>query len=167
MAGAHAVQMVSVAAAPRPGALSRMRDELARWLEEHEYDSLRQMQGSMSSGRGASPAAFERVNTCGSCRAGPRARTPAPEGAIMRTVEVFTALPEGRTIPDEGTIVRCPSCGRDGLLQESPSAAHAVSMPRRRPSRATACSSSPPTAARLRPCDSIALREDAARAADT
>jgi hypothetical protein len=38
----------------------------------------------------------------------------------MRTVEVFTALPQGRIIPDEGTIVRCPSCGRNGLLQESP-----------------------------------------------
>ena len=50
------------AAAPRPGALCPgLRDELAQWLEEHEYDSLRQMQGSMSAGRGASPAALERV----------------------------------------------------------------------------------------------------------
>jgi hypothetical protein len=37
----------------------------------------------------------------------------------MMTIEVFTALPEGRTIPDEGTIVRCPRCGRNGILQEN------------------------------------------------
>jgi hypothetical protein len=43
----------------------------------------------------------------------------------MRTVEVFTAMTEGRTIPDEGTIIRCPICGRNGLLQE-----HALCGPR-------------------------------------
>lgn len=37
----------------------------------------------------------------------------------MRTVEIFTGMPVGRTIYDEGTIVRCPLCGRNGLLQES------------------------------------------------
>jgi dihydroorotate dehydrogenase (fumarate) len=61
MAGAHAVQMVSVLLRRGPAALSRMRAELSRWLEEHGYVSLRQMQGSMSAGRGASPAALERV----------------------------------------------------------------------------------------------------------
>ena len=62
MAGAHAVQMVSALLRHGPEHLARVRAELARWLEEHEYESLRQMQGSMSLGRGADPAAFERAN---------------------------------------------------------------------------------------------------------
>ncbi len=62
MAGAHAVQMVSVLLRRGPETLSRLRADLARWLEEHGYDSLRQMQGSMGYGRGANPAAFERSN---------------------------------------------------------------------------------------------------------
>ena len=61
MAGAHAVQLVSVLLRRGPEALGRIRGELSRWLEEHGYESLRQMQGSMSAGRGASPAALERV----------------------------------------------------------------------------------------------------------
>jgi dihydroorotate dehydrogenase (fumarate) len=62
MAGAHAVQMVSVLLRRGPETLSRLRGELARWLEDHGYDSLKQMQGSMGYGRGANPAAFERSN---------------------------------------------------------------------------------------------------------
>jgi dihydroorotate dehydrogenase (fumarate) len=62
MAGAHAVQMVSVLLRRGPRVLARIRAELARWLEEHEYDSLRQMQGSMSAARGGSRSALERVH---------------------------------------------------------------------------------------------------------
>ena len=62
MAGAHAVQMVSVLLRRGPETLARVRVELARWLEAHEYDSLRQMQGSMSYGRGGNAAAIERSN---------------------------------------------------------------------------------------------------------
>ena len=38
------------------------RAELERWLEEHEYDSLAQAQGSMSQLRCPDPAAFEHAN---------------------------------------------------------------------------------------------------------
>jgi dihydroorotate dehydrogenase (fumarate) len=62
MAGAHAVQLVSVLLRRGPRALTRMRNELAEWLEERGYESLRQMQGSMSAARGGSPAALERVH---------------------------------------------------------------------------------------------------------
>ena len=62
MAGAHAVQMVSVLLRRGPETLARVRQELAQWLEEHGYESLHQMQGSMGYGRGANPAAFERSN---------------------------------------------------------------------------------------------------------
>ena len=62
MAGAHAVQMVSALLRHGPGHLAVVRDELVRWLEEHEYDSLAQAQGSMSLLRCPDPAAFERAN---------------------------------------------------------------------------------------------------------
>jgi len=35
---------------------------MAQWLEEHEYESLAQMQGSMSLRRCPNPSAFERGN---------------------------------------------------------------------------------------------------------
>ena len=39
-----------------------MRLGLERWMEEHEYDSLRQMRGSMSLARCPDPDAFSRAN---------------------------------------------------------------------------------------------------------
>ena len=62
MAGAHAVQMVSVLLRRGPEALARVREGLAEWLEEHGYESLRQMQGSMSAARGGTRAGLERVH---------------------------------------------------------------------------------------------------------
>jgi dihydroorotate dehydrogenase (fumarate) len=62
MAGAHAVQMVSVLLQRGPGHLAVLRQELTRWLEEHEYDSLRQMQGSMNLASCPDPRAYERAN---------------------------------------------------------------------------------------------------------
>ncbi len=62
MAGAHAVQMVSALLRHGPGYLRMVLAELAFWMEEHEYASLRQMQGSMSLARCPDPAAFERAN---------------------------------------------------------------------------------------------------------
>jgi dihydroorotate dehydrogenase (fumarate) len=41
---------------------SRVLADLLRWLEEHEYESIRQMQGSMSYRSAPNPAVFERVN---------------------------------------------------------------------------------------------------------
>ena len=38
------------------------RAALARWLDEHEYESLRQMRGSMSLKNCADPKAYERAN---------------------------------------------------------------------------------------------------------
>lgn len=62
MAGAHAVQMVSTLLRNGPGRLSEILRDLERWLEEHEYDSLRQMQGSMNLRRCPDPRAYERAN---------------------------------------------------------------------------------------------------------
>jgi dihydroorotate dehydrogenase (fumarate) len=62
MTGAHAVQMVSALLRNQPEHLRPMRDGLAQWLEEHEYESLRQMQGSMNLARCPDPEAFQRAN---------------------------------------------------------------------------------------------------------
>ena len=48
MAGAHAVQLVSALLQHGPEHLKTIREEMVRWMEEHEYHSLRQMQGSMN-----------------------------------------------------------------------------------------------------------------------
>ncbi len=62
MAGAHAVQTVSVLLRRGPEILLRIRRDLENWLEEHGYASLEQMQGSMSHGRSPNPGALERAN---------------------------------------------------------------------------------------------------------
>jgi dihydroorotate dehydrogenase (fumarate) len=62
MAGAQGVQMVSALLHHGPGHLTKIRDEIAEWLQEHEYDSLRQMQGSMSLQRCPDPRSYERAN---------------------------------------------------------------------------------------------------------
>ncbi len=62
MCGAHAVQMVSALLQRGPEHLAVIRAEVTRWMEEHEYESLAQMQGSMSLERSPNPAAFERGN---------------------------------------------------------------------------------------------------------
>jgi dihydroorotate dehydrogenase (fumarate) len=62
MAGAHVVQVVSALLVRGPAYLGIMRDELGRWLEEHEYASLRQAQGSMNLASCPDPEAYERAN---------------------------------------------------------------------------------------------------------
>lgn len=62
MAGASAVQMTSALLKHGPEALTAVRDGMAQWLEEHEYDSLEQARGSLSLMRCPNPAAFERAN---------------------------------------------------------------------------------------------------------
>lgn len=62
MAGADAVQMVSALLQRGPAYLRRVREEMARWLEEHDYESLAQLRGSMSLARCADPKAYERAN---------------------------------------------------------------------------------------------------------
>jgi dihydroorotate dehydrogenase (fumarate) len=62
MTGAHAVQIVSALLQHGPSHLSMLRRELTKWLEEHEYDSLGQMQGSMNLASCPDPRAYERAN---------------------------------------------------------------------------------------------------------
>jgi dihydroorotate dehydrogenase (fumarate) len=62
MAGAHAVQMVSALLRHGPEHVATLQRALAEWLEEHEYGSLRDMQGSMSLATCPDPEAYERAN---------------------------------------------------------------------------------------------------------
>jgi dihydroorotate dehydrogenase (fumarate) len=62
MAGAQGVQIVSALLHHGPERLKRIHDEMVRWMDEHEYESVRQMVGSMNLTRCPDPAAFERAN---------------------------------------------------------------------------------------------------------
>ena len=62
MSGADAVQLVSALLQHGPEHIASMRDELESWLEDHEYESLAQMKGSMNLARCPDPAAYERTN---------------------------------------------------------------------------------------------------------
>ena len=44
------------------GHLAIVQAELLKWMEEHEYESIHQMQGSMSQNSVADPSAFQRAN---------------------------------------------------------------------------------------------------------
>ncbi|HYN41963.1 MAG TPA: dihydroorotate dehydrogenase-like protein [Thermoanaerobaculia bacterium] len=62
MTGAHAVQVVSGILQQGPDVIRRIREGLSQWLEEHEYDSLEQMRGSMNLLRCPDASMFERAN---------------------------------------------------------------------------------------------------------
>jgi dihydroorotate dehydrogenase (fumarate) len=62
MAGASAVQVVSALLRRGPEHLKILRLEMERWMEEHEYSSLKQMLGSMSLAHCPNPNAFSRAN---------------------------------------------------------------------------------------------------------
>lgn len=62
MAGASGVQMVSALLKNGPEHLATVRSELSRWLEEHEYESLQQAQGSMNLRHCPDPTEWGRAN---------------------------------------------------------------------------------------------------------
>jgi len=62
MAGADVTQVASALLKQGAGWLTWVRSEMAKWLEEHEYESIEQMKGSLSQKAAPDPAAFERSN---------------------------------------------------------------------------------------------------------
>jgi dihydroorotate dehydrogenase (fumarate) len=62
MTGAHAIQLVSALLRNGPEHLRILREGVIRWMEEHDYDAVRQMQGSMNLLRCPNPSAFSRAN---------------------------------------------------------------------------------------------------------
>jgi dihydroorotate dehydrogenase (fumarate) len=62
MAGARVAMMTSALLKHGIEHLTIVHRDLVAWMQEHEYTSIRQMQGSMSYRSVADPAAFERAN---------------------------------------------------------------------------------------------------------
>ena len=62
MAGARVTMMTSALLRHGIQYLEKVEEDLIDWMEEHEYESIRQMRGSMSAQSVAEPAAFERAN---------------------------------------------------------------------------------------------------------
>ncbi len=62
MAGAKVAMMASELLHNGVQRVPAILAELQKWMQEHEYESIKQMQGSMSQQSVAEPAAFERAN---------------------------------------------------------------------------------------------------------
>jgi dihydroorotate dehydrogenase (fumarate) len=62
MTGAHSVQMVSALLIHGPEHITRTLEAVDFWLSEHDYESLRQMQGSMNMAKVPVPARLTRAN---------------------------------------------------------------------------------------------------------
>ncbi len=62
MVGANVTMMCSALLEHGPKHITKVVNDLQRWMEEHEYESVRQMIGSMSHKSVREPAAFERAN---------------------------------------------------------------------------------------------------------
>ena len=62
MAGADITQLCATLLQNGIGKITEIQDGMIKWMEEHEYESVKQMKGSMSHKSVAEPAAFERAN---------------------------------------------------------------------------------------------------------
>lgn len=62
MAGAQVAMTASALLSKGISHITTMQNDLVRWMEEHEYESIRQMRGSLSRRAVPDPSAFERGN---------------------------------------------------------------------------------------------------------
>ncbi len=62
LAGADVTHMCSALLQHGPLHISRTLKQMQQWLEEHEYESVQQLKGSISRQRAIDPAAYERAN---------------------------------------------------------------------------------------------------------
>lgn len=62
MAGANVAMMTSALLQHGIRHLAEVRKDLTRWMEEHEYESIAQMRGSLSQRNVVNPSAYERGN---------------------------------------------------------------------------------------------------------
>ncbi|HHJ52505.1 MAG TPA: dihydroorotate dehydrogenase-like protein [Caldithrix abyssi] len=62
MAGADVAMMASALLQNGPAHLKKVLNDLTQWMEDHEYESIEQMKGSMSMKAVAEPAAYLRAN---------------------------------------------------------------------------------------------------------
>ena len=69
LVGANVTMLASALLVHGVGRLHQIETDLLDWLEEHEYESVSQLRGSMSQRRVPDPSAFERaqyIRTVGS-----------------------------------------------------------------------------------------------------
>ena len=59
-AGADVTQLCAVLLKEGPSAATKMLEEMTKWLAAHEYEGVRQLQGSMNQENSPEPSAFER-----------------------------------------------------------------------------------------------------------
>ncbi|MDH3222278.1 MAG: dihydroorotate dehydrogenase-like protein [Gemmatimonadota bacterium] len=86
MAGAQVCMMTSAILQHGIPHIGTVLADVARWMEENEYESVRQMAGSMSQRHVAEPAAFERANymkVLQSWRADPTGGVGRPGGSVL------------------------------------------------------------------------------------
>jgi dihydroorotate dehydrogenase (fumarate) len=62
MAGADVTMLCAVLLQHGINRITQILDEMQKWMEDHEYESVKQMKGSMSHKSVAEPASFERAN---------------------------------------------------------------------------------------------------------
>ncbi|MDD4914762.1 MAG: dihydroorotate dehydrogenase-like protein [Methylococcales bacterium] len=62
LAGADVVHLCSVLLEHGPGRLTEILNELEEWLFAHEYESIRQLKGSVSQQHAINPSEYERAN---------------------------------------------------------------------------------------------------------
>jgi dihydroorotate dehydrogenase (fumarate) len=62
MAGANVAMTTSALLKNGIGHLTALRDGMAKWMEDNDYESVQQMRGAMSQKNCPEPAAFERAN---------------------------------------------------------------------------------------------------------
>jgi dihydroorotate dehydrogenase (fumarate) len=62
LAGADVTHLCSALLERGPQYLAQVLEDMQRWLDEHEYESVRQLKGSLSQQHAIDPAAYERVN---------------------------------------------------------------------------------------------------------
>jgi dihydroorotate dehydrogenase (fumarate) len=62
MAGAHAVQMLSVLLLHGPNYVRLIRDNTIQWMQEHHYNTVEELRGCLSLERCPDPAGYERAN---------------------------------------------------------------------------------------------------------
>ncbi len=61
LAGAHACQVVSALYIHETSHILKMTDELSKWMEVHEFNSIEEFRGRLSQSNSGNPAAWERV----------------------------------------------------------------------------------------------------------
>ena len=62
MTGANVVQLVSALLIHGPDHIGRTLEAIEFWMKEHDYESVKQMHGSMNLARTPNPKAFSRAN---------------------------------------------------------------------------------------------------------